>query len=284
MLINNALQNTFFHTTLGCNKPCRNDNGTLSVWFQRIKYMLNKASVNSHFGFCRINFLHCIGHTSPKADGVRCQRFAELGKVKFERRIAHDEIKFLQCAVILLVRRLGERITLHHVLQRRGKVIENEIQAEHFTRFFWNILAIDGATFLTNLVCQSHQQCTCTCRWVVASDSTKFRIITNKQTCHHLCYSTWRIVFSIFSATSIVESFQQMLENAWEEIVLFTEHIFKIERSHIAHQWTGKLIAFLRIGNIVGDGVENIYFVLARSWHREVASIEVGNVHQRLVK
>ncbi len=53
-----------------------------------------------------------------------------------------------------------------------------------------------------------------------------------------------------FAASGIVEAFEQTFEYVLEEIVLLIEHLFKIERSHIAHESLGKLVSFLRVGNV----------------------------------
>ncbi len=53
-----------------------------------------------------------------------------------------------------------------------------------------------------------------------------------------------------FAASGIVEAFEQTFEYVLEEIVLLIEHLFKIERSHIAHECLGKLVSFLRVGNV----------------------------------
>ena len=177
-----------------------------------------------------------------------------------------------------------KRVALHHIRQRSRKVVENKIQTQHLGWFLWNVLRVDGASVLTYLMSQRHEQRACTCRRIITSDATEVRLVAHKQPRHNLRYGMRCVIFGIFSATGVVEPFQQILEDVWEEIIFLAKYILKVERSHIVHQSFGKLITLLCVGNICSQRKENIHFALSWRGDRESVGIERGNVNESSIE
>ena len=125
MIFHNACQNFILDTAFGRDKARWNDNSPFTIRGNRIDHMLDKTSV---YGHTFLLFGRNRRHPCPKTEFVGGNIFPIVGEIKFEGRIGDNIVEFVQRSVFILVRRLGERIAFHDVLDAVNQIVENQIQ------------------------------------------------------------------------------------------------------------------------------------------------------------
>ena len=102
---------------------------------------------------------------------------------------------------------LQERVALHHVLNRRGEVVQDEVQAEHLRGLLRNVLRVDGAAVFANLVGKGHEERAGAGGRIVARHAAKVRITPDKKLRHDLRNRARRVVFGVLAAAVFVVVF-----------------------------------------------------------------------------
>ena len=91
-----------------------------------------------------------------------------IREVQLERRVADYIVEFPQRAVLILVERVFQSISLNHVSQRMAHTVKDKIQHHHSRRLVADVLGIDRAVLFPYFVSQSNHERTGTGRRVVA--------------------------------------------------------------------------------------------------------------------
>ena len=87
-----------------------------------------------------------------------------IREVQLERRVADYVVEFPQRAVLILVERVFQSISLNHVSQRMAHTVKDKIQHHHSRRLVADVLGIDRAVLFPYFVSQSNHERTSTGR------------------------------------------------------------------------------------------------------------------------
>ena len=255
MLVDDALENLPLDALLGGDEARRHDDRAPALRRKRIEQVLNEAEEYLHRGLVGVDLLRRVGNTGPEADRVLCDGLAFLREVELERRIGDAEVERAERAVWIAVAGLQEGIALHHVLDRRREIVQDQVQAEHLRGLLRDVLRVDGASVLTDLMRKSHEERSGAGGRIVAGHAAKILVPTDKKPRHDLRNRARRVVFRILAAAVLVIVLDQMLEHRGEEVVLLGEHRLEVRLriGDVAHEGAGELVAFRGVVDRPGD-------------------------------
>ena len=91
-------------------------------------------------------------------------------------------------------------------------------------------------------------------------------------------------VFRIFAAAVFVVVGNRIFEHRGEEIVFLVKHLLEIEGDKFVYQRFGKIVAFIDIGDIGGDGIEQGHVALAGGFDTVTVGIGLSQRHHRVVE
>ena len=125
--------------------------------------MLEEAQVNLHSGLVLVRDVRDTGEKTSFI-WVIDQIAMIIREVQLERRVADYVVEFPQRAVLILVERVFQSISLNHVSQRMAHTVKDKIQHHHSRRLVADVLGIDRAVLFPYFVSQSNHERTSTGR------------------------------------------------------------------------------------------------------------------------
>ena len=163
MIVDEMLPDFERNSALGRNETCRDNDSSLSAIFQAIKKVLEEAQVNLHSGLVLVRDVRDTGEKTSFI-WVIDQIAMIIREVQLERRVADYVVEFPQRAVLILVERVFQSISLNHVSQRMAHTVKDKIQHHHSRRLVADVLGIDRAVLFPYFVSQSNHERTSTGR------------------------------------------------------------------------------------------------------------------------
>ena len=126
--------------------------------------------------------------------------------------------------------------------ERVAHAVEYQVQHHHRRRLVADVLCVNRTVLLANSMSQGNNQCTRTCRGVIAGNALHIFRWVNKQFCHDGGNGMGRVVFCIVASAIGIVILDEILEYGGEEIISCLKSIFKGETCHITYQRTAESI------------------------------------------
>lgn len=214
--------------------------------------------------------------------GVAGQCFAVVAEIGLKRRIGNHVIELRQVGLFIVhVKRKSERISLDHVVQRMDKVVQDQVQPEELRRLLRDILGIEAALLLADLVGQRQQQTARTGRGIIEGDA--LHRLRRQDAGHDLGHGRRGVVLGILPAVFVVV-FNKVLENGGEEIVLLGEHGLETEGHQLVDNGLAKGRFLPLLNDVLRDGIEQADLLGIDGGHGEEPDVQVGDLDQGVVE
>ena len=172
-------------------------------------------------------------------------------------------------------------IVVDHISQGVHQVVQNQIQPQKLVGLGRNILGVDGAVILPNLMGQCQYQGAGTGRRVIN------RHILNPTLDHNAGNDggngMGRVVLGILAKVLVVV-FDQILKNLGKEIVVLLIYLGKTEFHQLVDNGAAEQRLFGALDHILGDGIKELNLLLPTGLDRKDVQVIVGDVHQSVIK
>ena len=161
------------------------------------------------------------------------------------------------------------------------QVVQDQVQPQKLVGLGGNILGVDGAVILSDLMSKRQHQGAGTGRRVIN------RHILNPILDHNAGNDggngMGRVVLGILAKVLVVV-FDQILKNLGKEIVVLLIHLSKTEFHQLIDNGAAEQRLFGALNHVLGDGIKELDLLLPAGLNRKDIQVIVGDVHQSVVK